>query len=231
MRIYNHVINPYMALRQWLASTKKTVMYLRCNRWLVLKWKLCVLSCWVDSNYVSTFRSKCKFCLDLGIFIILCRGLFLPEFLSNRLQTLVQWSLGFGEVCYDFSKNSQLCFWIYSGFSGSLSANKCLANDVHVGGLYYNALFPPDFLSNWLQTLAQWSSGPWEVWCDFFKAYIMFFRIYPGLSGSLCGPMLVQWCTFREKLMKVSWPVNIGAHCQRRHNWLALFEYPLHLIN
>ena len=33
-----------------------------------------------------------------------------------------------------FSKNSQLFFRIYSRFSGSLSANQCLPNDVHVGG-------------------------------------------------------------------------------------------------
>ena len=28
-----------------------------------------------------------------------------------------------------------------------------------------------------------------------------------------------------------SWPVNIGAHCQKRHDWLAPFENPLHLMN
>ena len=35
-------------------------------------------------------------------FIILCGGLFLPDVLCKRLQTLSQSSLGFGEVCYDF---------------------------------------------------------------------------------------------------------------------------------
>ena len=55
--------------------------------------------------YVLTFWSKyIKFCMDLDTFIILCPALFPPKFLSNRLQTLAQWSLGFGEVCYDFSK-------------------------------------------------------------------------------------------------------------------------------
>ena len=43
------------------------------------------------SSYVWTFWSKyIKFCMDLDTFIILCRGLLLPEFLSNRLQTLAQ---------------------------------------------------------------------------------------------------------------------------------------------
>ena len=42
--------------------------------------------------------------MDLDTFIIVCPGLFLPKFSSNRLQTLTQWSLGFGEVYYDFSK-------------------------------------------------------------------------------------------------------------------------------
>ena len=42
------------------------------------------------------------------------------EFLSNRLQTLAQWSLGIEVLCYDFVKNSQLFFRIYSEFSRSL---------------------------------------------------------------------------------------------------------------
>ena len=44
--------------------------------------------------------------MDLDTFIILCRGLFLPEFLSNR-------SLCFGEVCYDFSKSYVMFFGIF----------------------------------------------------------------------------------------------------------------------
>ena len=41
--------------------------------------------------YVWTFWSKyIKFYMDLDTFIILCRGLLLPEFSSNRLQTLAQ---------------------------------------------------------------------------------------------------------------------------------------------
>ena len=71
--------------------------------------------------YVWTFWSKyIKFCMDLDTFIILCRGLLPPEFLSNRLQTLAQWSLGIGEVCYDFSKSFHIICRIYSGLSGSL---------------------------------------------------------------------------------------------------------------
>ena len=46
--------------------------------------------------------------------------LFLPELLSNRLQTLAQWYLCFGQVCYDFSKSYVMFFGICSGFSGSL---------------------------------------------------------------------------------------------------------------
>ena len=46
--------------------------------------------------------------------------LFLPEFLSDQLQALAQWSLGFGEVYYVFSKSCTLFFRIYSGFSTSL---------------------------------------------------------------------------------------------------------------
>ena len=57
-----------------------------------------------------------EFCMDLDTFIIL----FLPEFLSNRLQTLAQWSLDFGEVCYDLSKSYIMISRFYSGFSGSL---------------------------------------------------------------------------------------------------------------
>ena len=42
-------------------------------------------------NYVWTSWYKyIKFCMDLDTFIIPCPGLFLPEFLSNRLQTLAQ---------------------------------------------------------------------------------------------------------------------------------------------
>ena len=44
-----------------------------------------------DIYYVWTVWSKnIKFVLDRDTFIILCRGLFLPEFLSNRLQTLIR---------------------------------------------------------------------------------------------------------------------------------------------
>ena len=46
--------------------------------------------------------------------------LFLLEFLSNRHQTLAQWSLCIEVFCYDFFKNSQLLFRMYPGFSGSL---------------------------------------------------------------------------------------------------------------
>ena len=40
-------------------------------------------------------------------------GYFSLIFLSNRLQTLAQWSLGFREVCYDFSKSYVMFFWIF----------------------------------------------------------------------------------------------------------------------
>ena len=73
---------------------------------------------------------------------------------------------------YRIDFNSQLFFRIYLGFSGSLSANQCLANDVHVGA--YNALFPPGFLSSWLQILAQWSLCFEEVCYDLYKSYVMF---------------------------------------------------------
>ena len=51
--------------------------------------------------------------MDLATFIFLCRGLLLPQFLSNRLRTLAQWSLYFGEVCYDFSKSYVMFFEIF----------------------------------------------------------------------------------------------------------------------
>ena len=60
--------------------------------------------------------------------------LFLLESLSNQLQTLALWSLGFEVYSYDFfSKNSQLFFRIYSEFFGSLCKDRCWLNDVHVG--------------------------------------------------------------------------------------------------
>ena len=55
------------------------------------------------------------------------------SYLSNRLQTLAQWSLGIEFYCYDFIRNFQLLFRIYSGFSGSLCMDQCRFNDVHVG--------------------------------------------------------------------------------------------------
>ena len=58
--------------------------------------------------------------------------LFLPEFVSNRLQTLALLSLVIEVYCYNF-KNSQLFFRIYSGFYGSLCMDQCRINDVHVG--------------------------------------------------------------------------------------------------
>ena len=51
--------------------------------------------------------------MDLDPFIILFRGLSLPEFLCNRFQTLAQWSLYFGEVCYVFSKSYVMFFGIF----------------------------------------------------------------------------------------------------------------------
>ena len=80
----------------------------------------------VGHYYVWTLWSKhIEFSLDLGVFNILCPCVISPEFLSNLLQTLALRSLGMYDYCYNFSKNYQLFFWIYSGFSGSLSANQC----------------------------------------------------------------------------------------------------------
>ena len=67
-----------------------------------------------------------------------------------------------------------------------------------------------EFLSNWLQTLAQWSLGFGEVCYDFSESYIMIFRIYSGFSGSLCGSKSVQWFTCQEKTMNESWLLNTG---------------------
>ena len=35
----------------------------------------------------------------------------------------------------------------------------------------------------------------------------------------------------RSPCITESWPVNVRAHCQRRHDRLAPFQLPLHLIN
>ena len=102
----------------------------------------------VRDNDVWTFWFKyIEFCFGLNTFIIPCRGLFPSEFLSNRLQTLAQWSLGFGKVC-----------------------------------------------------------------CEFSQSYIMFFRIYPGFSGSLCRWMSARCCKCRESPMNESWLVNIARN-------------------
>ena len=42
------------------------------------------------NNYFWAMPKHLEYCLDLDTFIILCRGLFLPEFLSNRFHTTAQ---------------------------------------------------------------------------------------------------------------------------------------------
>ena len=59
--------------------------------------------------------------MDLDTFIILCRGLFLPEFSYNQLQTLVQLSLGFAMRCaMTFLSHTSCSSRFFSGFSGTL---------------------------------------------------------------------------------------------------------------
>ena len=70
-------------------------------------------------------------------------------------------------------------------------------------------LFLPDFLSNLLQTLAQWSLCFGEVCYDFSKEH-MIFRIYSGFSGSPCGSTSARWFTCREESMNESWLLNRG---------------------
>ena len=60
-------------------------------------------------------------------------------------------------LCYDFSKNSQFFFRIYSGLSGSLYGS--MSN--------FDGLFLLEFLSHRLQTLAQWNLGLGEVCYDY----------------------------------------------------------------
>ena len=150
--------------------------------------------------YVWTFSFKyIRFCLDLDTFIIICRGLFLPEFLSQWF--LAQWSLCFGEVCYDFSKNSQLFFRIYSGFSGSLSANQSLANDVHVGGL-------------------KCAISPWvfiQLASNLVTMILMFCRGVLWLSHSSC------YCGFIQDFLAVQRQKAVSSHIQvSRYYLLAL---------
>ena len=75
--------------------------------------------CWVNDVHVRGFD-------DYDV-------LFLPEVLSNRLQTLALCSLGIEVYCSDYFKNSQFFFRIFSGFSGSLCMDRCRFNGVHVG--------------------------------------------------------------------------------------------------
>ena len=51
---------------------------------------------------------------------------------------------------------------------------------------------------------------------------------FSGFSGSLCESMLVHLCTCWQKPVNESWPVNIEAHCQRRHDLLEPFENPIY---
>ena len=63
-----------------------------------------------------------------------------------------------------------------------------------------------------------------EVFCyAFSKNSQLFFRIYSGFSGSLCGSMSVS-------TMYMSGDQSIGAFCQGQHNRLAPFEHHLHSI-
>ena len=59
--------------------------------------------------------------MDLDTFIILCRGLFLPEFLSNRLQTFAHYDpYVSGRCAMTFLSHTSCSSGFFSGFSGSL---------------------------------------------------------------------------------------------------------------
>ena len=88
-------------------------------------------------------------------------------------------------VCYIFFKNSQLLSRIYSGFSGSLSGNRCWVNYVHVGGLWCH-ISPWVFiqLTSNLDTMIFRYRGL-LIWL-FFKEFSVVLPDYSGFSGSLC---------------------------------------------
>ena len=61
---------------------------------------------------------------------------------------------------------------------------------------------------------------------NFSKSYACSSGFFSGFSGSPCVSMLVHLCTCRQKPVNESWPVNIGAHCQRRQTGL----HPLKIL-
>ena len=80
--------------------------------------------------------------------------IFLPEFSFNQLQTLAQWSLCMGEVCYTFFKNSQLFFRICSGW-------------IDVGSIKWNESgFRPPLCTYRLNWARRTSWGWWDDWDD-----------------------------------------------------------------
>ena len=85
-------------------------------------------------------------------------------------------------MCYDFSKSYIMFFRIYSGFSGSLYGSMS-----NFDGLFLFEFYPVDS--------KPWHNDPYVLKfyaMIFLKNPQLFFWIYSGLSGSLCGSMSVQ---------------------------------------
>ena len=101
-------------------------------------------------SYVWILLSKhIDFCLDIDVSLILCpliiadqwctcRGLIMRYFPQSFYPTLALRCLGIEVYWFDFSKNSQLFFRIYSGFSGSVCVDRCRVNDVHFGWSHHS---------------------------------------------------------------------------------------------
>ena len=136
--------------------------------------------------YVSTVSKQIEFSLvpfldSSSIQSKKFGGYFSEEFSSNQLQTLAQWSLGIGEVCYIFIRIPSCS----SGFIQNLLDHYADQCQILMG--YFSLSFYP--IDSNLGTGI-------EVLCyDFFKNSQLFFQIYSGFCGSLWGSMSAQ-CTW-----------------------------------
>ena len=96
-------------------------------------------------------------------------------------------------VCYNFFKISQVLFRKSSGFSGSLSVNRCWVSNVHIGGLWY-PISPCIFIQS-TSTLGTilFMYSVLLLWLFVLVDLFMIFWI------TMYGLMLGRWCTFRVK--------------------------------
>ena len=177
----------WIAIGSMMNSTNKDILPVptaKCNNTKLMN--TYVLSSLICSYYVWTSWSK-YFCLDIDTFIILCRGL---------CRVFIQSTSNIGTMILSFCGGVLWLFWklFFSGFIHDLLVHQLLIDVwlmMYISWVY-NALFFPEFLSNQLQTFAQWSLCFGEVCYDLSLSYVMFFGIYSWFSGSLCGSKLLQ---------------------------------------